>query len=103
MFAVVRIGSAQHKLREGDTIDVARMPGQVGETVNFADVLLAYDGKETKVGKPTVKGASVEARIEAQYKGEKIDVHRFKAKVRERKHIGFRPQLTRLLITAIHS
>lgn len=102
-FAVVRIGSTQYKVSVGDVIDVARLPGDVGETMKISDVLLTADGGETTVGKPTVKGAIVEAKIEAQYKGEKIDVRRFKSKVRERKHIGFRPQLTRLQITAIHA
>lgn len=103
MFAVVRIGSTQYKVSVGDVIDVARMSGEVGETIKVSDVLLTADGKETKVGRPMVKSASVEAKIEAQYKGDKIDVRRFKSKVRERKHIGFRPQLTKLLITAIHA
>lgn len=103
MFAVVRIGSAQVKASVGDVIDVARLAGGVGETIKLSDVLLLSDGNETKVGKPIVKGASVEAKIEAQHKGEKIDVRRFKSKVRERKHIGFRPHLTRLQITAIHA
>lgn len=102
-FAVVRIGSEQRKVHAGDVIDVARLPGAVGETVTVSDVLLFTDGKTTKVGRPTVKGASVEARIEAQYKGDKIDIRRFKAKVRERRHIGFRPFLTKLAITAIHA
>lgn len=103
MFAVVRIGSAQYKIGVGDVIDVARLAGEAGETINVPDVLLVQDGKKTRVGKPTVKGASVEVKIEAQHKGEKLDVRRFKSKVRERRHIGFRPQLTRLLITAIHA
>ncbi len=100
-FAVIRIGSAQYTVAVGDTVDVARLPGEAGQTIKLVDVLLVKDEKKTHVGKPTAKGASVEATIEAQYKGEKIDVRRFKAKVRERKHIGFRPQLTKLRITAI--
>lgn len=103
MFAVVRIGPAQYKVSVGDVIDVARTPGDVGEAFEVPDVLLVVDGGATKVGKPTVKGASVVAKIEAQYKGDKVDVRRFKSKVRERKHIGFRPYLTKLLITAIHA
>lgn len=102
-FAVVRIGSGQYNVRVGDTIDVARMDGVVGGTVTFSDVLLLEDETSIKVGKPIVKGARVEARIEAHDKGEKIDVRRFKSKVRERRHIGFRPIRTKLVITAIHA
>lgn len=101
--AVVRIGSKQYRVRVGDRLDVDRMDDEVGKTVTLSDVLLVQDGKKTTVGKPTVKGATVEATIEGQEKGEKIHIRRFKSKVRERKHIGFRPLLTKLRITAIHA
>lgn len=103
MFAIIRIGPAQYKVSVGDVIEVARMPGEVGEVLSLSDVLLFEDDKKIKVGKPTVKRAAVEAKIEAHYKGDKIEIRRFKSKVRERKHIGFRSQRTRLLITAIHA
>ncbi|MBI3559652.1 50S ribosomal protein L21 [Candidatus Gottesmanbacteria bacterium] len=103
MFAIIRIGPTQYKVSVGDVIDVARMPGEVGDVITLSDMLLVADDKKVKVGKPTVKGTTIEAKIEAQYKGDKIDVRRFKSKVRERKHIGFRPQFTKLLITAIHA
>lgn len=93
----------QYKVSVGDIIDVARISGGAGETIMVSDVLLVGDGEKTKVGKPTVKGATVEAKIEAQHKGEKIDVRRFKSKVRERRHVGFRAQLTKLRITSIHA
>lgn len=102
-FAVIRIGPAQYKVRVGDVIDVAHLAGEAGKTMKLTDVLLLSDGKKAKVGKPTIKGACVEAKIEQQYKGDKIDVRRFKSKVRERRHIGFRPHLTKLTITAIHA
>lgn len=103
MFAIIRIGSAQYSVAVGDTIEVNRLEGQVGKTIKLSDVLLLHDGKKTHIGNPAVKGAVVEAVIEAQHKGEKIDVRRFKAKVRERKHIGFRWRLTKLRISAIHA
>lgn len=102
-FAVVRIGSKQYRVQVGDEVEVARLDGEEGKTVTLSDVLLVHDEKKTKVGTPTVKGASVVANIVSHYKGDKIDVRRFKSKVRERRHIGFRPMLTRLTITAIHA
>ena len=101
MFAIIRIGSGQFQVSEGDTIDVPRLPGEEGSTFKMSEVLLVNDGKTTKVGKPLVEGASVKATIAKQYKGEKIEVRRFKSKVRERRHIGFRPYLTKLTIVKI--
>lgn len=68
------------------------------------EVLLVADGDNVKVGKPTVKGASVKLKVLAEMeKGVKIEVYHFKAKSRYRKHTGFRPQYTRVLVEKIAS
>lgn len=103
MFAVIRIGPTQYKVSVGDLIEAATMTGEVGDVVTLSEVLLIDEDGKTTLGTPTVKGASVEAKIDAQHRGEKIHVRRFKSKVRERRHIGFRAELTRLQITAIHA
>ncbi len=101
MFAIIEISGKQYTVENGDTFDVDKIQGNVGDPVAMDSVLLIKDSKTTHVGTPIVKGAKVTAKILAQKKGEKIDVRRFKSKVRERRHIGFRPQLTTLQITAI--
>ncbi len=101
MFAIVVVGGKQYKVAKGETITVDRLEGTVGDTISLDRVLLVSDGKKTKIGKPTVRGAKVIAKIAAQSKGEKIDVRRFKSKVRVRRHKGFRPQQTQLEITDI--
>ena len=94
MFAVAVIGGKQYRVAKGDRITVDHISGNVGDTVTFDRVLLVADGKKTKIGTPVVKKASVTAKILAQEKGEKIDVRRFKAKVRVRRSRGFRPLIT---------
>lgn len=101
MFAIVTISGKQYKVALGDVIVVDKIEGNVGDTVKFDHVLLTSDTKDTKVGTPTVAGVQVKAKIQAQEKGEKIEVRRYKSKVRYRRHNGFRSQLTRLEITAI--
>jgi large subunit ribosomal protein L21 len=103
MFAVIRIGPTQYHVKVGDVVEAAHMPGTVGTTIKLSEVLLIDGQGRTTVGTPVVQGASVEAVIEAQHRGEKIHVRRFKSKVRERRHIGFRAELTRLRISAIHA
>ena len=100
MFAVVQIQGKQYKVIKGDVITVERMEGATGESVSFDRVLLVSD-KTIKIGTPVVKGAVVKAKILAQEKGEKMEVRRYKSKVRYRKHIGFRPQITKLEIVSI--
>lgn len=101
MFAVVVISGKQYKVAQGDKVVVDKVEGKVGDILNFDRVMLLSDEKSTKVGTPTVKSAKVTAKIMAQGQGEKIDVMRFKSKVRERRHVGFRAQITTLEITSI--
>jgi large subunit ribosomal protein L21 len=101
MFAVIKVTGKQYAISTGSHIDVDFMPGDEGSTISFSDVLLLDNNGKVTVGKPFVKNASVKAVIEKQYRGEKINVRRYKSKVRHRRSIGFRPQLTRLHITDI--
>jgi large subunit ribosomal protein L21 len=101
MFAVVSISGKQYKVSVGDVIEVDKIEGVAGDAVQFDTVLLTGDDKATKVGTPVVAGAKVKAKIIAQKKGEKIEVRRYKSKVRYRRQNGFRAFLTQLEITAI--
>ncbi len=101
MFAVVEISGKQYIVAPGDKIIVDRIEGKEGDLVTLDHVLLLSDDKQTKVGTPYVKGATVASKIEKQQKGEKLNVRRFKSKVRYRKSIGFRAQETELSITKI--
>ncbi len=101
MFAIVTIAGKQYTVKAGDVIEVDRIEGKEGDSVTFDHVLLTGDQKGIKVGTPTVSGAKVKAKIVTQMQGEKVDVRRFKSKVRYRKAIGFRPQLTKLEVVAV--
>ncbi len=101
MFAVVKIAGKQYKVTEGAEIIVDSIEGEAGSRVTFTDVLLTEKNGISKVGTPLVAGTSIVATIVAQMQGEKIDVRRYKSKVRERRHIGFRAQQTKLHIETI--
>jgi large subunit ribosomal protein L21 len=101
MLAIVTISGKQYKVSTGDRIEVDKIEGKVGDAVQFDHVLLTNDKGATKIGTPLVGGVKVKAKIVAQGKGEKIEVRRYKSKVRYRRHIGFRPSITQIEITAI--
>ncbi len=101
MFSIVSIGGKQYKVEKGEKLIVQRLPGELGATLTFDRVLLIEDNGKTKIGTPTVKGATVTAKIIAQGQGEKLTVRRFKSKVRYRKIRGFRPQETTLEILTV--
>ena len=98
-YAIVRIGGKQYKVTEGKEILVDKLTDPKKYSI---DVLLIADGEKVNVGKPVLKDASVKVKVVADMeKGEKIEIYKFKAKSRYKRHTGFRPQYTRLLIEKI--
>lgn len=71
-----------------------------GETITFKDVLLQKVADKLDIGTPTVAGASLKAVVLKNFKGEKIDVIKFKAKSRYRRKTGFRAMLTSVQISS---
>ena len=100
-FVVVEIAGKQYRVKTGDVLLVNRLEEKEGDTVTFDRVLLAASGKKTEIGTPLVKGAKVSAKILAQEKGEKLNVRRYKSKVRYRKSTGFRPKYTKIQIVSV--
>lgn len=98
-YAVFRSGGKQYKVSKGSIIEVDRL-NVVGKEIIFDDVLLWVSNNETKIGTPKLK-VKIKAKVLGQIKGDKIRVAKFKAKVRYRRVMGFRPYLTRLQIEDI--
>lgn len=98
-YAVIRISGQQFKVAEGQEILVNKL--REVKNVEPEVLLLVEDGK-INVGRPVLKDASVKVKVLVEIeKGEKVDVYKFKAKSRYKKHVGFRPKYTRLLIEKI--
>ena len=102
-YAIVKIVGQQYKVSEGMLLNVSRLPNKEGESIDLTEVLLFKDGENVQVGSPYLSNVKVKANILKNFKGEKIDVYKFKAKVRYRRHIGFRPLQTQLKIEKIES
>jgi large subunit ribosomal protein L21 len=100
-YAVIKVGGKQYRVSKGDVIDVDRLAADKNGTVELKDVLMYVSDGKVNVGKPKVQSLSVKAKVLEEKKGKKIRVSKFKAKVRYRRVIGFRPFLTRLQITDI--
>lgn len=100
MKAVVKISGKQYIVSEKESLLVDLLPEGAKELT--LDALLVIDGDKTKVGTPTVKGAVVKAKVvEAEVKGDKIRVIRYKAKKRVHKENGHRQKYSRIEIMSI--
>ena len=71
MFAVLKTGGKQYKVAANDVLTVEKLAAEVGDTVEFAEILM-LGGDELKVGAPFVVGAVVKAEVLEQYRGEKV-------------------------------
>jgi len=100
-FAIVEQGGKQYRVAEGGTIEVDRLPNEVGEALVLEDVLLSVDDDHVTIGTPVIEGAKVQAKVLDHFKGRKILVFKYRPKQRYRVKSGHRQQYTRLLIETI--
>lgn len=101
MYAIIKTGGKQYKVSEGDLVRVEKLPYEVGETVEFDEVLLVANDSNVKVGAPTVANAKVSATVEDQNKDKKIIVYKYKPKKMYRKKQGHRQPYTLVKIDSI--
>jgi large subunit ribosomal protein L21 len=103
MYAVMTTGGRQYRVSPGDTIDVEKLTGAVGETVTVTNVQLVGQGAEVIVGAPAVAGVRVEAQIIAQKRGKKIIIFKHRRRKGYRRKQGHRQSLTSLRVTGIYT
>ena len=100
MFAIIRTGGKQYRVASGDQITVERIEGDVGTQISLTDVL-AIGGDSPIIGRPTVPGAAVNAKILQQPRGSKVIVFKKKRRKNYRRKRGHRQELTVLKIEEI--
>ena len=102
MFAVIKTGGKQYKVKEGGVLKIEKIAGNAGDKIDFEVLLLAdEEGKDVKVGKPMVAGAKVAAEILEQGRARKVNVIKYKPKVRYRRKAGHRQMYTKVKIVSI--
>lgn len=101
MYAVVKTGGKQYRVTPGDSIEVEKLPHEVGEQVELDQVLLVVDGSGAEIGRPLVEGARVKATVTRQAKGRKVIIFKYSAHRRYRRKRGHRQTFTRLRIDEI--
>jgi len=101
MYAIVEISGKQYKVEEGRYIDVDLLGQDEGASLTFDQVLLVSDGKKPTIGKPTVDGATIKAKLLKNRKDKKIIVYKQRPKKGTRKKQGHRQQFSRIQIEKI--
>ena len=103
MYAVIRIGGFQCIAREGDTLTVPRLEAEPGAEIKLDQVLFVRDGERAVVGRPTVPGSYVAARVLEHDRARKVMIFKFQRRENYRRKQGHRQNQTRVRITGIHA
>ncbi|MEZ0235389.1 MAG: 50S ribosomal protein L21 [Actinomycetota bacterium] len=99
MYAVIKTGGKQHKVRAGDVIEVEKIVHE-GETVTFQPLLVVDDDGGTHVGAEAAK-ATVTAKPLGERKGDKVRIFKYRPKSGYAQRAGHRQLLTLLEIESV--
>ena len=104
MFAIIKTGGKQYKIKENDTIFVEKLKYKKGDKIDIKDVLLlSNDEKNIKIGTPILKGITIKAEVLEQKKNKKIIVFKKKRRKNYKKKNGHKQEITVLKILKIGS
>lgn len=99
--AIIKTGGKQYRVAVGDKLRIEKLRTEVGETVDFDEVLLVGKGDDAKIGTPTVAGAKVSGVVKAHGRGKKLIVYKFRRRKNYRRKNGHRQPYTEVEITGI--
>ncbi len=100
MYAIIRTGGKQSKVREGDVIDIERIKQDTGE-LTFTPLLLVSEDGSVVSDRGALAAASVTAEVVGENRGPKIDVFKYKNKTGYRRRQGHRQHYTTIKVTGI--
>lgn len=102
MYAVIKTGGKQYRVREGQTLRIESLNAEAGDAVEFDEVLMIGEGADIKIGSPFVEGAKIAATVESNGRGKKVTIIKFRRrKNRSKTKQGHRQNYTEVKIGKI--
>jgi len=101
MFAVIKTGGKQYRVAANDLLKVEKLAGNVGDIVEFGNVLAVGEGEKASIGVPFVEGALVTAEVVEQGKAKTVIAFKKRRRQNSRRRIGHRQLLTTVRISEI--
>ena len=102
MYAVVKTGGKQYRVAAGEKLKIEQIPADIGADIVLDQVLLVADGDNLKMGRPLVTGATVQAKVLAQGRHDKVRIFKMRRRKHYQKHQGHRQNFTEIEITGIN-
>ena len=101
MYAVIKTGGKQYRVSKDDVLQIERLSGDAGSSIEFTEVLMVGEGASVKVGTPVVAGAKVTAELVEQTRGPKLIAFKKRRRKNSRRKRGHRQDLSMVRITSI--
>ena len=101
MYAVIKTGGKQYRVAAGEKLKIDELQADIGAEIVLDQVLLVADGDQLKMGRPLVTGASVQAKVLAQGRHDKVRIFKLRRRKHYQKHQGHRQNFTEIEITGI--
>jgi large subunit ribosomal protein L21 len=99
MFAVIKTGGKQYKVAANDIIKIEKLQGDLGEVIEFTDVLIMGKDGDVKLGSPLLANTKVQATILDQIRDDKVIIFKKNRRHNYRRKNGHRQFLTVVQIT----
>jgi len=97
--AVIKTGGKQYKVAQDELIMVEKLPGEVGDKIEFEALLIGDDAKQ-EIGTPSLEKKIIGEIVEQTF-DPKITVIKFRAKSKYRRKHGHWQAQTKVKITKI--
>jgi large subunit ribosomal protein L21 len=103
MYAIIQDGGHQYRVEMGQRVKVQKRDAEQGGVVTFKEVcFLSTKDDEPKIGKPFVKGATVEGRVvNAEFKAKKVIILKYRRRKNSQRRNCHRQKYTEVEITGI--
>ncbi len=101
MYAVIKTGGKQYRVSSGETLKIESILGDVGSAIILDKVLMVADADQLKVGKPLLLGATVQATIVSNGRGDKVRIFKMRRRKHYQKNQGHRQNYTEIRIDGI--
>jgi large subunit ribosomal protein L21 len=101
MFAVIKTGGKQYRVAPDEVLSVEKLPGSVGDTVVFPEILMVGGDAGVTLGSPLVTGASVAAQVVEQVRDDKVIAFKKRRRQNSKRRRGHRQHLTVVRIAEI--
>lgn len=101
MYAVIFSGGKQYRVKEGDTVKLESLAGELGSSIDFDQVLAIGEGDKLKFGAPYLDKCKVTAEVVSHGRHKKIHIVKFRRRKHSEKWQGHRQNYTEVKIKKI--